>query len=401
MDGWRFGPAEKLRREFVFDESNLGPIYWYQPGKSGAVVMSVDDIFPGTSQDAYEARGDLEKGALARLLWLLERHPQLQLTLFVTPDWRRLSPFAHRLWRHVPWIRDRVYLAKVLPKGTMDIRRHPEFVAFLNTMPRTEIAIHGLHHIHPGPSVSVEFQHQEHAVCASMLDEAIRIFDEAGLRYVRGLQPPGWDCGDALQQACRDVGIEWVTSVRDIQTQVSKDAKTAMSGLQGVSMLFPQRIAQNLVHISTNFQATSAPERAFDILDAGGILSIEAHITKTVPGHMHLDGVGDLYMNYLDRLFNDIERRYGDAIDWTTSNRLCSIVISIISNGAPGRNDRTIRIISGGAPRRKDRTTCRLQSRIASDKQGKFFHRGSGKTEAGHAGSARGIARDNGANRTG
>ena len=78
------------------------------------------------------------------------------------------------------------------------------------------------------------------------------------------------------------------------------------------------------MHISTNFQATSAPERAFDILDAGGILSIKAHITKNVPGHTHLDGVDNLYMNYLDRLFDDIEQHYGDAIDWSTLGRLAT-----------------------------------------------------------------------------
>jgi hypothetical protein len=324
MDDWQFGPAQELRRAFILDDTKLGPISWYSPGKTAAVIMSVDDVFPGTSQSAYEAGGDLERGALGRLLWLLERHPQLQLTLFVTPDWRRISPIADRFWRHVPWLGDRLYLARMLPKGTMDIRNHPEFVAFLNSMPRMEIAIHGLHHINQGHSVSVEFQHQERAACARMLAEAIRIFEESGLRYVRGLQPPGWNCGLALQQACRDVGIEWVASARDIQTPVSKDAKTAMSGLSGVSMLFPERIAPNLLHIGTNFQATSAPERAFDILDAGGVLSIKAHISKNVPGHTHLDGVDDLYMNYLDRLFDDIEQRYGDAVDWTTLGRLAT-----------------------------------------------------------------------------
>jgi hypothetical protein len=115
-----------------------------------------------------------------------------------------------------------------------------------------------------------------------------------------------------------------VASARDIHTPISKDAKAAMSGLSGVSMLFPERIAPNLLHVSTNFQATSAPERAFDILDAGGILSIKAHITKNVPGHTHLDGLDDLYMNYLDRLFDDIERRYGDAIDWPTLGQLAT-----------------------------------------------------------------------------
>jgi len=330
MDGWQFGPAQELRRAFILDDTKLGPIHWYCPGKSAAVVMSVDDVFPGTSQSAYEAGGDLERGALGRLLWLLERHPQLWLTLFVTPDWRRLSPVADRFWRHVPWLRDRVYLAIVLPKGTMDIRNHPDFVAFLNTMPRTEIAMHGLHHISLGHPVSVEFQHQDRASSAELLAEAIRIFKESGLRYVRGLQPPGWNCAPALQQACRDVGIEWITSARDIRTPVSKDAKTGMSGLTGVSLLFPERIAPNLLHISTNFQATSAPERAFEILDAGGILSIKAHITKNVPGHTHLDGVDDLYMNYLDRLLVNIEQRYCDAIDWTTLGRL-SISLSASS----------------------------------------------------------------------
>ena len=206
----------------------------------------------------------------------------------------------------------------------MDIRNHPDFVAFLNAMPRTEVALHGLSHINFGHSVSVEFQHRDRETCAGMLAEAMRIFEEAGLRHVRGLQPPGWSCGPALQQACRDVGIEWIMSARDLRTPVSKDATTAMSGLSGVSMLFPERIAESLLHISTNFQATSTPERAFDILDTGGVLSIKAHITKNVPGHTHLDGVDDLYMNYLDRLFADIEERYGDTIDWTTLGSLAT-----------------------------------------------------------------------------
>jgi hypothetical protein len=324
MRDGNFPLAQELRDAFILDQANLGEIPWYNTAKTAAVVLCVDDVFPGTSHSAYEAGGDLEKGALGHLLWLLDRHPQLQATLFVTPDWRQVSPVPHRIWRRVPWLRRELYLADVLPKGTMDLRHHPEFVAFLNAMPRTEVALHGLHHIHPGESVSVEFQSQDRSTCADMLREAICIFEDAGLRWRRGLQPPGWNCPPALQQACRDVGIEWITSARDIISPVSKQAKTAMSGLCGVSNIFPERIAPNLLHISTNFQATSPPERAFDILDAGGVLSIKAHITKDVPGHTHLDGVDHLYMNYLDRLFDDIEHRYGDAIDWTTMGQLAA-----------------------------------------------------------------------------
>jgi len=114
MDDWQFGPAQELRRAFILDDTRLGPIQWYRPGKAAAVVLSVDDVFPGTSQSAYDSGGDLENGGLGRLLWLLERHRQLQLTLFVTPDWRRISAVADRFWRHLPWLESRLYLARVL-----------------------------------------------------------------------------------------------------------------------------------------------------------------------------------------------------------------------------------------------------------------------------------------------
>ena len=57
MDGGQFEPARELRQ--------LGPVHWYRrPGKSAALVISVDDVFPGTPHNPYEAGGALEKGAL-------------------------------------------------------------------------------------------------------------------------------------------------------------------------------------------------------------------------------------------------------------------------------------------------------------------------------------------------
>jgi hypothetical protein len=313
----------------TLEVAGIGPQYRHGDTKTAAVLLTVDDIFPGTSRSAYEAGGDLERGALRHLLWLLERHPQLQVTLFVTPDWRQVSPRACSPWAHVPWARDRMWLGGILPKGTMDIRRHPEFVAFLNAMPRTEIALHGLHHVHPGRQISVEFQSQGRAECAEMLRQAMRIFDEAGLRWVPGLQPPGWNCPIALQHACQDAGIKWIMSARDIRSPVHKHAKAAMSGLTGVSIIFPERLASDLLHVSTNFQATSPAERAFAILDCGGVLSIKVHVTKNVLGHTHLDGLDRVYMNYLDRLLDEIEDTYADDINWTTVGSLAGPVSSV------------------------------------------------------------------------
>jgi hypothetical protein len=298
--------------------------------------MTVDDVFPGKREAPFEAGGELEKGALGRLLWLLTRHPKLRLTLFVTPDWREVSPVPTSPLRHIPWLRDRCYLAPILPKGSMDLRRFPEFVAFLNALPRTEIGLHGLHHIHPGKRIAVEFQQQDVATCTAIMREAMGIFDAAGLRFSRGLQPPGWNLPPALRAACAALGVEWVTSGRDLRTRVHGDAMTAEGfGLQGSSLVFPQRTPEGLLHFPTNFQATSPAERAFEILDAGGILSVKAHITKQVPGHTHFDGVDRLYMNYLDRLFHDIEDRYGDDVAWTTMGEIAEGLRGIEGFAAP------------------------------------------------------------------
>jgi hypothetical protein len=70
-------------------------------------------------------------------------------------------------------------------------------------------------------------------------------------------------------------------------------------------------------------------------------VSIKAHITKSVPGHTHLDGVDDLYMNYLDRLFDDIEQRYGNAIGWTTLGQLAASLSASSATSQPLLSDTT------------------------------------------------------------
>jgi hypothetical protein len=301
------------------------PRDWLLEGKSAAVVWSIDDIHPATSQDAYEAGGDLERGALGHVLWLLERQPQLQVTLFTTPDWREISSFPTRAIRsRIPVVRDRTYLAPILTKGTMALDRHPGFVQFVHGMPRTEIALHGLHHVHRGPSIPVEFQDEGRRTLRGKLAEAVAIFERAGVRWSPGMQPPGWNLTAALEAASRDVGLRWVASARDINTPVAPGAVTAMSGRAGVSLIFPQRLPSGLVHFTSNFQATSPIERAREIIERGGLLAIKAHIVKFAMGHLALDGVDRLYMNYLDRVISELHQTYGDRIWWTTMGSIAA-----------------------------------------------------------------------------
>jgi peptidoglycan/xylan/chitin deacetylase (PgdA/CDA1 family) len=297
---------------------------WLPPGKQAAVCFSVDDIHPGKGTDAYEAGGDLARGQLGHIGWLLTRHPNLRVTLFTTADWRATSPVpTRRLLARIPYLRDQLPLAKVLAAGTMRLSRHPEFVGYLKQLTRIEIGLHGLTHVGHGRSIPVEFQQQDTAACRRILQEVIEIFNEAELAYVRGMTPPGWHLSASLAQAMIEVGLEFVASARDVQTPISCTATTKMSGLQGVSLIYPELICNGrLLHITSNFQATSSIDRAIAIIEQGGLLAIKAHIVKNACGHIALDGLDELYRNYLDLLFTRLERDYGAALWWTSMGEL-------------------------------------------------------------------------------
>lgn len=299
---------------------------WLPSGKRAAVVFTIDDVHPGTSAEHYDGGGDLGKGALGLVHQLLDRHPQLHVTLFTTADWREISPAPSRLLSRIPVVRDRMYLSRVLQKGTRQIDRHPEFLAYLRAMPRTEVACHGLHHIHPGPLLHVEFQDETSARHEETLGKMLAIFDASRLPYVRGMCPPGWNATPALLTAMTNLGFAFVASARDITTAISAAARTNMSGIKGAPLIYPSRTERGLVHFATNFQATSRWERATEIIAAGGLLAVKGHIIKDALGHVAVDGIDAVYCNFLDLLFSRLESEYGDELWWTTMGEIAKRV---------------------------------------------------------------------------
>jgi hypothetical protein len=291
---------------------------WLPPGKTAAVCLSIDDIHPATSQDTYEAGGDLAAGSLGRLAHLQRRHPQLKATLAVTPDWRldSLVPDTGPL-RRIAWIKRRVHWTRLRAAGHFRLDRHPRLVAYLNSLERCEVVVHGLSHAHAGPRWAVEFQEQSEDECVAVLERALGIFETAGIRFVRGFAPPAWNAPPALIAALGRLQFRFLTSARDLRTRVTADAVTAMSGLEGVSLIHPEVIAPGgMVHLTCNFQATSSVERALQIIRLGGLLHIKAHIFKNGGGHQMLDGLDDLYCNYLDLLFTHLHREFGSRLWW-------------------------------------------------------------------------------------
>jgi hypothetical protein len=124
-----------------------------------------------------------------------------------------------------------------------------------------------------------------------------------------------------------DSGLSFVASARDVLTPISRDAVTNMSGMRGVSLIYPQWIHNNrLVHISSNFHSTSPIDRAIAIIENEGLLAIKAHIVKEAFGHISCDGLDEIYRNYLDLLFTILEDRYGDSLYWTSMGNLTKTI---------------------------------------------------------------------------
>lgn len=301
---------------------------WKPPGKKAAICFTIDDIHPAKSTDYYEAGGDLEKGKLGLVKWLLDRHPKLKVTLFTTANWREISPVPTRkVLAAIPGLRDKFFLARRYKPDTMNLENHPEFVDFLNNLEGAEIAFHGLYHVHKGLKIPVEFQDQSEEEFGKIIREMKRIFNNSGLHHVKGICPPGWNAPEPLLDQLIEQEIDFVASARDIFTEISAEAKTNMSGIKGVPLIYPTQIKEKkIVHIPTNFQANSTIERARKIIDNSGLLSIKAHIVKSVFGYVAIDGVDELYMNYLDVLLTNLENEYGDDLWWTSMGEVTEYI---------------------------------------------------------------------------
>jgi hypothetical protein len=284
---------------------------WNRP----AVCFSVDDVHPAP----------VAAEALAHVRWLQDRHPQLRVTLFTTPDWRTRDPYpTRRLLSRVPFVRDRIFTVDVFPRGTYRLDRYDAFCSLLREWKGAEVGLHGLQHVRTGLRPVLEFAGRDRDECRATLTEAMAIFDDARLPFVRGMCPPGWEAPPPLLEAMHDTGLAFVASARDLNTPIADDALTNGSGLRGVSLIRPQRLEPGVLHFPTNFQATSTLERAIAILECGGLLSIKAHLLAQSGSYRALDGLTPEYREHLHRILSAIEERFGDRVWWTSMGEMAS-----------------------------------------------------------------------------
>lgn len=301
-------------------------------GKSCAIIFTIDDLHPASAaRDGYDAGGDLDKGAFGHVDALLKKHPELKVTLYTTASWREIAPYkTDQLTFKVPAVYDRRFIAPITPKDYFNLCKYKDFVTYYNQHPQVEIGLHGYEHIHKGSKMPVEFQNQDtYADTAYKVDKMYEIFHKAGLNYVNGFTPPAWNAPEKLMKVLIKNGLKFLTSARDLNTPITRDAQNNMSGMKKVSILYPQMICDDkVVHIPTNFQITSAYERAFEIMELGGILSIKAHMVKNFNGFDQIDGVTKEYMDFIDELLTQLKQKYNDKIWWTTPNEIADKILN-------------------------------------------------------------------------
>lgn len=308
---------------------------WLPAGKLAAVCLTVDDVHPSDSNYLYEAGGDLERGALRHWLWLRDKHPELKATFFATADWQLTYSYPVFNWlRELPEdVSNQMFFAPILPKGTKRLDRHKRFAEFISNLENVEIALHGLSHAHRGPSINVEFQEQSTEVIEMMLSEIINIFERAGIPFKPGMCPPGWGTPNCLLEAMVRLNLKFVASSRDLFTAVTPDAVSDMSGLRGVSVIYPQFIHnRKLLHLPANFSPSCPIDRAFEIIENNGLLSFKCHIIKNLMGRVAIDGLDESYRNYIDLVVRTLKERYGTEIWWTTMGEITERVNSLALN---------------------------------------------------------------------
>lgn len=283
--------------------------HWLPRNKRGAICLTIDDVHPTP----------LARSALDHVAWLQEKHPQLRVTFFTTADWRSLAPFPDGRWTsRVPLLRDWTWSVPVLPRGTFRIDRHEDFCALLRDWPRAEVALHGLHHIRRGLKPITELDGKSRRECRSILASSMEIFANARVPIVRGLCPPGWVATPALIGAMDDLSMRFLASARDLATPITPGATTNGSGLRGVSLTHPEQLSPSLVHVTTNFQATSTLARAVEIIEVGGVVAMKAHLLEGVGSYRALDGLTIEYREFLHGILSALEDRYGEALWWTS-----------------------------------------------------------------------------------
>ena len=304
----------------------------WSKGYETALVIGIDDVHPEQRGDGTDFGLDLEKGSLGLIAELVEEFPSLQVTLFVTPDWRlRLGSFDS----FVRWIQrlslriraDKLVtrlLVKPYPSGRfrLDQERIKGWCKSIGRrISRGEFSVgmHGLSHFNPWLNFANEFAGLSYEECISRIRIAKEIFRKAKIKSVKGFAPPGWTITGNLITALLKEGFEYIAGAEDHLSPVDPLMYCNESGMY-VPLFYPRILHGGLVSIPRNWDMRwSGLDRAEEILKINGIIGVHGHVAKT-PGV--INEISESTITNLRQLLEYLEEKHSDEIWFTNFNEV-------------------------------------------------------------------------------
>jgi len=302
-------------------------------GYRSALVIGIDDVHPESSAEGCDCGGDLEGGVLSLLTDFLERHPQVKITLFVTPDWLYLPQptgfrFIQRRFSRGSLVDS--LLIKLFqrrwPDGRfrIDQEQYRKWCAFIKRKVsdgKLSIGIHGLQHFQTYVRYSAEFLYPNTDECRQKLRTAKTLFNGANLPYTMGFAPPGWGITNSLIDALVSESFNYIAGCADADSPVSPAGLCKGAGIQGLPIYFPSVIKDKLVNVPRNWDlGKSSVERAEQIVKIGGLIGVHGHIADVYHGNKLENGVTQKNVQHLDELLHFLEENHPNKVWFTAFN---------------------------------------------------------------------------------
>lgn len=304
-----------------------------------AFNINLDDIHPERNIDGIDCGGDLEKGVFKFIVNMLQVHPYVKITFFVTPNWifkeYVLAKFYQKMFRkpvskwspilcNISGILGKV-LVKKWENGMfrLDLERHDKFATWMRDgiyCGWLEVANHGLYHFQETFPYKAEFAHLDYNECKHRLIEANKIFVKAKIPCSKGMRAPSYAYTENLCRALDGLGYVYFANSADYKTSPSENAKCSGLGLKNLSLIFPDVYRPyNFLALPANYaMGTSAPSRAFKIISSGGLVSLKGHIEDEYGGSSIASALTRDNYNKTIKLLRKINKRYGRKIWYAT-----------------------------------------------------------------------------------
>ena len=313
-------------------------------GSSAILVFGIDDIHPESDETGYSGK-NMGIEVLELLSELVIRHPQLKVTLFVTPDWiylpqllgfrfiqkrlakdhisnRLLTRFLQRKWR--------------IGHFRVDTEEYDDWRALVREMVSTgnfSIGIHGLTHFQDYVWYTREFFNKTVSQNRLKLRAAVDLLKSAEIPFTMGFSPPGWYIDDSLIEALVCEQFCYIAGSFDSERDVSSAIKSQMSGIKHVDLFYPTLLRDKLINIPRNWDIARSPlERALKIIELGGVVGVHAHMFDSYHGDLTGNGITRDHIARLDQVLTVIEDRFGDRVQFATFQEVATSLSSRISN---------------------------------------------------------------------